>query len=117
MRPQPILIERLFYRDALNRPAVVSLATELFVSDPAMAATRLKDQVNGSYQIVVAALRDFLPRRAADIEWDGITVFAEQVTAVLNNELNKVGMRVNPIDITETWVAPVSVVGGAVPLS
>lgn len=44
MRPQPILVERLFCQDALNRRVVISAATELSVLDPVAASTKLKDQ-------------------------------------------------------------------------
>lgn len=45
MRPQPVLIERLFCRDALNRKAVISAATELSVLDAVKASTGLRDHI------------------------------------------------------------------------
>src|SRR5579872_4794872 len=57
MRPQPIFLERVTYRDALQNESFMSIGAELQVSDPHLAATLLKDQINGSLPIVRDALR------------------------------------------------------------
>jgi len=45
MRPQPVLMERLTFQDALQHQGVVSLGTEFVVRDPQLAATALRDQI------------------------------------------------------------------------
>lgn len=105
MRPQPILLERLAYRDVLNRQALISVATELLVADPLAAATRLKDQVNDSFAIARETLLGFLSSRAADFGSDSLAATAGEITATLNGELNRVGMKISPVEITETWAA------------
>ena len=34
MRPQPIVVERVIYQDAIQAPSVISIAAELVISDP-----------------------------------------------------------------------------------
>jgi regulator of protease activity HflC (stomatin/prohibitin superfamily) len=112
LRPQPIVIERLLYRDGLNRPAVISIATELLVWDPEVAVTRLKDPAGDAYNMVVGALREFVSHRAPGAGSAARAVAAQELTAALNAELGKIGMKVNPVEITEAWAAPFSRVGG-----
>lgn len=114
LRPQPILIERVFYRDSLNRHAVISAATELSVSDPALAATKIKDQVGDSFNLILATLRDFVSHYAAE---PGGRALEADLTAAINAELSKIGMKINPVEIIEFWVAPFSQGGVVIPLA
>src|SRR4029077_9395024 len=57
MRPQPILLERLTFQDALKQQGVVSLATEFVVRDPQLAATALRDQIKDCYLLARNAIR------------------------------------------------------------
>jgi hypothetical protein len=41
MRPQPIFLEKIFYRDALQNESFVSIGAELLISDAYLASTML----------------------------------------------------------------------------
>ena len=65
MRPQPIILERTFYRDSWQNDAFVTIGAELQVSDARLPATMLKDQVNDSLPLVRDALRSVVTRGVA----------------------------------------------------
>ena len=106
MRPQPILIERLGFQDALRNEAVVSIGTELLVSDPQRAATALRDQIKDSYIIARDTLRNAVSRQILGGPPESIGTLAETIAKAVNTELDKVGMRVSQIEITELWSGP-----------
>jgi hypothetical protein len=102
MRPQPILIERLAFQDALRQEAVISVGTELLVRDPRLAATALRDQVKDSYVIVRDTLRTVVAKQMA-LSRENSPAVAESITKAVNTELAKVGMAVSEIELTELW--------------
>lgn len=114
MRPQPVLIERLFCRDALNRKVVISAATELSVLDAVKASTRLRDQIRDTAPIISDTLREVVSRRAIDVAGDGHVAIAQDVTRSVNSKLCELGMKVSSVEITERWVDP-DPASGAVP--
>ncbi|MFZ3263519.1 MAG: SPFH domain-containing protein [Terriglobales bacterium] len=103
MRPQPFVIERLLYHDALKAPSVISLGAELRVDNPFTACTALKDQVNESIAIVRDALRETVSNSIADAAPEGRGKIASDIEAAANKALNRVGMRLSQLEITEVW--------------
>lgn len=106
MRPQPVLIERLFCRDALNRKAVISIATELSVMDPVEASNRLRDQIRDTVPMISDTVREVISRLALDGEGDGHAAIAHELTQAVNSKLCQLGMKVSSVEITEKWVDP-----------
>jgi hypothetical protein len=107
MRPQPFVIERLLYQDALKSPSVISIGAELTVSDPYRACTALKDQVNDSVAIVRDAMRATLSKSISDTTDEARRKAGEEIAACANADLDKVGMRVANLEVTETWSRPI----------
>lgn len=103
MRPQPVVLERILYQDALQTPSVISIAAELSVIDPYQATTKLKNLVNDSLALVRDALRGFVSKRLADDSADARSRTATEIAAVLNDDLRKCGMQVANVEITEFW--------------
>jgi hypothetical protein len=102
MRPQPILIDRLGFQDALRHDGVISVGTELLVRDPRLAATALRDNVKDSYVVVRDTIRMAMSALVAPGAESAASVAAAIATAV-NAELAKVGMGVSEIEITELF--------------
>lgn len=102
MRPQPILIDRLGFQDALRHDGVISVGTELLVRDPRLAATALRDNVKDSYVMVRDTIRMAMSTLVAPGAESAASVAAAITTAV-NAELAKVGMGVSEIEITELF--------------
>jgi hypothetical protein len=114
MRPQPIVVERILYQDALQTPSVISIAAELNVADPYQAATKLKNLVNDSLAIIKDALRGVVSKRIADTSAEVRGNAAADIAAALNEELSRCGVRVANVEITEFWsrtVKPHSITG------
>lgn len=103
MRPQPFVIERLFYQDALQSPSVISIGGALSVSDPYGAVTTLKDQVNEAIAIVREALRATVSKGITDSAIEFRNRTAVEIQAAANAELNKCGLRITDLEITEVW--------------
>jgi hypothetical protein len=68
MRPQPIVLERIFFQDALKNQGVVSLALNLLVQDPHLAATTTRDQIRDGLAILRDQLRTVLSQQIADLQ-------------------------------------------------
>jgi flagellar basal body-associated protein FliL len=106
MRPQPILLERVFFQDAIKNQGVVSVAVDLLVQDPHLAATMARDQVKDGLAILRDQLRTVLSQQIADLRPEVPAKLAEAIAAAANDELRKVGMRVAGTEVTELWSAP-----------
>jgi SPFH domain / Band 7 family len=116
MRPQPILIERLPFQDALTHNGIISVGTELLVRDPRLAATALRDQVKDAYVMVRETLRAELSRQIA-VGKEKAANLSQSITNAVNTELAKVGMAVSDVEITELWShspQPQTTVGSAI---
>ena len=103
MRPQPFVIERLIYQDAVQAPSVISIGAELKVSDPYRSCTALKDQVADSVAIVRDVLLATVSKGITDAAVEGRKRTADEVTDAANAELSKRGMCVSSMEITEVW--------------
>jgi len=103
MRPVHFIIESIPYNDALHNPAVISIGAELKVSDPHVASNTLKNQVNDSVAIVRDAIRIFLSKMIVDSAMDLRATIARDIEAAANMDLNKVGMQISDLEITEAW--------------
>lgn len=103
MRPQLFVIERLFYRDALQAASVISIGGELNVSDPYSAGTVLKDQVNDSIAIVREALRTTVSRGVIDATEASKAKTVAEIQSSANASLAQYGMRVVNVELTEVW--------------
>ena len=103
MRPQPLVVERLLYKDALRMPSVISLGAELTVSDPYQACTVFKDQINESITVVREAARTIVSKSIADTAADARQKIASAIESAANVELDKSGLRVSKLEITELW--------------
>ena len=106
MRPQPIFLERISYRDALQNDSFVSIGAEILVSDAHLAATMLKDQVNDSLPIIRDTLRSVVSRGIADESPEFRIATAADITRVVNAELDRLGMKISNVEIVELWSRP-----------
>jgi len=107
MRPQPVVFDRIFYDDAFQASSVVSFAAEVSVGDPYRAITHLKNPINDSLAVIRDRLQDVVSQSIVSTEPGTRDKSASQITASLNSELEKFGMRVANIEITELWSASV----------
>jgi SPFH domain/Band 7 family protein len=103
MRPQPVVLERIFYQDAFSTPSVVSIAAELSVGDPYRATTQLKDPIRDSLDLIRDRLRGIATDSITGTELETRPKSANDVAANLNRELDEFGMRVTNLEITELW--------------
>jgi hypothetical protein len=105
MRPQPILIERLPFQDALNHQGVISVGAELVVSDPQLAASALRDQVKDAYILARNSIRAAISQQIVTGTGDlnGVTA---PITSAVRSELRRVGMDIANVDVTELWLSP-----------
>lgn len=102
MRPQPILIERLGFQDALKTPGVISLGADLLVRDPQLAAGALRDQVKDAYILARDAVRTSMSKQITPSAADTAGL-VQTLTTTLRAELGKVGMDISDIEVTELW--------------
>jgi hypothetical protein len=102
MRPQPIVIERLVFQDALRHQGLISLGAELLVRDPHLAATALRDQVKDSYILARDTVRNAISQQIVSGR-DSLGAVSEAITKAVRAELGKVGMGISEIEITELW--------------
>jgi hypothetical protein len=103
IRPQPILLERLQFQDAVLAPSVISIGALLTVADPALAVTKLKNPLAEAMTIVRDALRVALSKTVADPRTVARTKTASDIELAINADLAKVGMQVANLEITELW--------------
>jgi hypothetical protein len=108
MRPQPLLFERYIYRDALNRPSVISIGTELLVHDPRLATTTLKDQVKDAIPIINNLIHTAVARLVTDPSPEGRKATSETITKAVNVELSKYGLRISSAEVTEAYSQPLA---------
>lgn len=106
MRPQPILLERLQFQDAVLAGAVISIGAELIVADPVLAVTNLKNPLADSMTIVRDALRTVLSKTVAEPRNSARQKAVNDIELAVNADLAKVGMRVANVEITELWSRP-----------
>ena len=108
MRPQPVILDRTFYRDAWNNTAVISVGADLLVSDPRRATSALKDQVKDSLPIARNALRSALSRSTANEGLGYRVQVAADIAEAVNAELDPVGMKVQNVEVIEFWLRPMT---------
>jgi hypothetical protein len=108
MRPQPVLMERLTFQDALQHQGVVSLGTEFVVRDPQLAATALRDQIKDAYLLARNTIRTTMSQQIIANAADLASV-NETLTKAIRAELLKVGMDISNTEVTELWLSPASV--------
>ena len=101
MRPVPFELERIFYRDALQSNAVISIGAQILVSDPHLASTMLKDNVGDSILIVRDTLRSILSRGITDESPEFRVKVAGDITSAANAELSQFGMKISDVEVTE----------------
>jgi hypothetical protein len=104
MRPVPFVLERIFYRDALQSDAVVSIGAEMVVSDPYVASTMLKNRMSDSMPIVRDTLRSVLSRGITDVSPEFRVKAAEHIMLAANTELIQHGMKISNVEVTELSV-------------
>ncbi|MGA8432193.1 MAG: SPFH domain-containing protein [Candidatus Sulfotelmatobacter sp.] len=107
MRPQPIVVERIIYQDAMQAPSVISIAAELVIFDPFEAVTKLKNLVNDSIAIIRDQLRSMVSKRITDPAPEMREKLAGEITLALNNDLRRFGVQVQRIEVTELWSRPI----------
>ena len=106
MRPSPFLEERMSYQDALQSPSVISVGGELFVADPYLASTKLKNPVDDSIPMVRDTIKSFAAGNIADTRPDARGKMAEDITKAVNRELSQFGVAVRNLEVTELWTRP-----------
>jgi hypothetical protein len=107
LRPRLVVVERIFYQDALQSPAVISVGAKLIVQDAYTAVTRLKDATADSVAIVRDTIRLTASKSIASHSAEERIAAAAEIEKTANAELQKVGMGVFEIEITEAWSRPV----------
>jgi hypothetical protein len=95
------ILDRIFYRDALQSDSVVSIGAEVLVDDPYLAATSLQNKVSDSLPIVRDTLRSTLSRGIADTSLEYRVKAADDVAGAVNAELKRLGMKISNVEITE----------------
>lgn len=100
LRPQPILIERLAFQNALRQEGVISIGTELVVRDPRLSSTMLREEVKDAYMITRDAIRNAMSKQIATSPEDSSSLQRE-LTQAANADLARVGFAVTEIEITE----------------
>jgi hypothetical protein len=108
MRPEQVILDRTSYRDAWNNTAVISVSAEILISNPHLATTSLKDQINGSLPIARDAVRSTLSKGIASEGAEFRIKTAADITQAVNEELDRVGMKVQNVEIVEFWLRPVA---------
>jgi uncharacterized membrane protein YqiK len=103
MRPVPIVVERILYQDAVLAPSVVSIGAQLDVTDPLQASTKLKNQLTDSMAIVRDGVRRTMSKAAGGITPADRSKIASEIEHAVNGDLEKVGMRISQLEITEFW--------------
>jgi hypothetical protein len=103
MRPQPFVVDRLLYHDALKAPSVISIGAELIVTNAYTACTALKDQINESVALVRDVMRDAMSKSISDPSSQARKKIASDLEAAANAALGKVGMQVSKLEVTELW--------------
>jgi regulator of protease activity HflC (stomatin/prohibitin superfamily) len=106
MRPQPIFLEKISYRDACQNDSFLSIGAEMLVCDPHLAVTTLKKQIDDSLPIVRDALRSVVSRGIADGSPEFRSKTAVDITQAINAELSRVGMKISGVEIVELWSRP-----------
>jgi hypothetical protein len=108
MRPQPIVLERVFYQDATQAPSVISIGAELVIADPCQAITKLKNLANDSIAIIRDELRITVSKRIADVAAEARGKMGTDIAESLNTQLIKFGVQVKNVEVTELWSRPVN---------
>jgi regulator of protease activity HflC (stomatin/prohibitin superfamily) len=103
MRPVPVILDSIAYRDALQNDSVVSIGAEILVSDPYLASTSLKNRIDDSLPIVRDTLRTVISRGIADTSPEYRSKTAEDITGAVNDELRRMGMKISSVEITELF--------------
>ena len=103
MRPQPVLVERIGFQDALRHDGVISIGASLVVRDPSVAATALRDQINDSYLIVRDTLKAAVSAQIAPSR-ENTELVQRAIEEAVNAELGRVGMGICELEITELWL-------------
>jgi hypothetical protein len=109
LRPRLIVVERIFYQDAIQSHSVISIGAELSVSDAYLAATKLKDQTVDSIAIVRDALRSTVSRSIVSHSAEARISTAAEIQKAARTDLEKFGMTLSNLEITEAWSQPVEV--------
>jgi hypothetical protein len=107
MRPRLVVVERLFYQDALQSHSVISIGGQLAVSDAYIATTKLKDQTNDSITIVRDALRATVSKNIAWHSTEAREAAAAEIQKNVRADLENFGMTISNVEITEAWSQPV----------
>lgn len=100
MRPQPILIERLAFEDGIKQSGVISVAAQLSVCDPQVAATVLRDQIKDALILTRDAISMALSQQFI-ADGENLIDMTGGLAVAADTGLNKVGMRISGLEITE----------------
>lgn len=103
MRPVPVVLESISYRDALESESVISIGAEISVDDPYLAATTLKNRISDSLPIVRDTLRTIVSRTIADRSPEFRAKVAADIQGAVNEKLHRMGMKISNIEITELF--------------
>lgn len=106
MRPQPIFLEKLSYRDACQNESILSLGAQVSVSDPRIAVSALKAPIDDSLPIIRDTVRSVVSRTIADDSIEFRSKTAADILQAVNSELHRVGMKISNVEIVELWSRP-----------
>src|ERR1700730_4632115 len=103
LRPRLVLVERVFYSNAMQAPSVVSVAAQLKVIDAHAATARLKDITSDSLGVLRDAVRATVSKTVAAHSEQARRATEKEIQKSANGELEKGGMSVSSVEITEAW--------------
>lgn len=106
MRPQPIILDRVSYRDAWQNESFLSVGAQVLVCDAHLATTMLKDQINDSIPIIRDTLRSVVSGGIADGSSEFRNKTAADIAEGVNAKLDRVGMKISDLEIIELWSRP-----------
>jgi regulator of protease activity HflC (stomatin/prohibitin superfamily) len=106
IRPQPIFLEKLSYRDACQNASMLSMGAEIAISDARLAVSMLKVPIDDSIPIVRDTVRSVVSRTIADDSPEYRSKTAADILQAVNSELDRVGMKISNVEVVELWSRP-----------
>jgi uncharacterized membrane protein YqiK len=100
LRDQPVIVERFAYRDSASENAWISISAAIHVVDAHRATTQCHDHVNEAVVSIRDVLRGLSARRASEARRDRRGC-EQELTTQMASELEKIGLALTGLEITE----------------
>jgi hypothetical protein len=105
LRDQPVIVERFAYRDRANENAWISISAAVHVVDAHRATTQCHDHMNEAVVFIREVLRGLSARRASEARRDRHGC-EQELTMQMASELEKIGLALTGLEITEVSSPP-----------